>query len=115
VRRLTLAFLLLLGLSACTPPSPSGEPTDPGPSQSFQGSVAIEDGRCCKGGLAGQQISIQVTFLATSPFAQVTQMRVRAGLRAFDKADLSEVEWEAFSSTKTFEYVPPINWTGFYK
>ena len=112
--KLILAFLLIVGPSACVPPGSSGEPVDPGPTRSFEGSVAIEDGRCCLGGIAGQQISIHVTFLAASPFAQVTQMRIRAGLSAFDEADLSEAEWEAFSTTKTFEYVPPINWTGFY-
>ena len=114
IRRLILAFLLTSGISACVPPSSSREPADPGPTQLIEGSVTIEDGRCCVGAIAGQQISIHVTFAATSPFGQITQMRIKTGLHAFNEAELSEAEWEAFSSTKAFQYSPPINWTGFY-
>ncbi len=90
---------------------PAGIPT---PTPPVQGAVVIEDGRCCVGGIAGQVIPIQVTFQAISPLAPVTEMRVRAGGRWFEEGEFLETDWEPFQTGKTYEFTPPINWTGFY-
>lgn len=79
-----------------------------------EGSLLIEDDKCCIGGIAGQPVPIHVTFQASSPFAEVSEMRVRTGLTHFDENDFSDVEWEPFSSEKDFGYIAPLNWTGFY-
>jgi len=94
--------------STAPPPGPSA-PTPP-----VRGAVVIEDGQCCVGGVAGQTIPIRVTFQASSPFAPITEMRVRVGGRWFEQDEFSETDWEPFASTKTYDFTPPINWVGFY-
>jgi hypothetical protein len=93
------------------PPTPSGFPR---PTPFVVGSLLIEDGKCCVGAIAGQSIPIQVTFQAESPMAEVTSMRVRTGSTSFEESDFLDTEWEPFSSMMTFEYVAPLNWTGFH-
>jgi hypothetical protein len=79
-----------------------------------EGSLLIEDDKCCIGGIAGQPVPIHVTFQASSPLAEVSEMRVRTGLTHFNENDFSDAEWEPFSSEKDFEYIALLNWTGFY-
>ncbi len=64
--------------------------------------------------MAGQTIGIRVEFHASSPAAEVTQMRVRTGNTSFAEADFSEGEWEPFEQERVFNYRVPVNWTGFY-
>jgi hypothetical protein len=84
------------------------------PTPAVRGFVLIEDGACCVGAPAGSTLEIRVAFSATSPFAEVTQMRVRVGLRPFDEAEMSEVEWEPYVAGRMFPVTVAINWTGFY-
>jgi hypothetical protein len=92
-------------------PSPAAQP---GPTPFVTGSLFINDGKCCMAGVAGNPMVIPVVFQAVSPAAEITDMRSRAGPSSFGEADLSDNEWELFSPKKVFEYMPPLNWSGFY-
>ena len=99
--------LIALILVACTVrPEQS---VDVGPA--LHGSVLIEEGKCCVSAVAGEEVLIRAVFQVSDT---ASQMRVGFGLHAFDEAELSKSSWEAFSTTRTFHYVAPINWTGFY-
>jgi hypothetical protein len=86
----------------------------PFPTPFVHGSLFINDGKCCIAGIAGEAVLIPVVFQAASPAAEVTEMRSRAGSTSFTEQDLTETEWEPFSPRKVFEYIPPLNWSGFY-
>ena len=56
-------------------------------------------------------MNITASFHATSP---ATHMRTAAGARPFTEDDLAGIPWEALATTKVFDVVAPINWSGFY-
>jgi hypothetical protein len=78
------------------------------------GSVEIEEGRCCIGGLAGDTIQAQVEFSATSPFGKVNGMRVRSAGQCFTETEMEVASWEAFVPSKTYSIAVALNWIGFY-
>jgi len=80
-----------------------------------QGSVEIEGGICCAGGYAGQTITLTVEYTATSPFAQVTEMRTdfRWG-RCLSESEINQVEWEPFILEREYPVLVVINWVGHY-
>jgi hypothetical protein len=81
----------------------------------INGSVLIEDGRCCVGGVAGSEIKIKVSYQANSFSGEVNQMRVMAfGGGCRNEDEMEEASWEPFISTKTYPFNLPINWVGFY-
>jgi hypothetical protein len=82
----------------------------------LSGSVVIEGGRCCAGGQAGSTISITAAFTATSPLAEVKEMRTvdRYGGGCLKENDMASVPWEPFAPSKIFSVRPAINWIGFY-
>jgi hypothetical protein len=87
---------------------------EPQPTAIVQGSVVLEEGRCCVAGIAGQTVSIQAAFDAGSPAAEVIEMRVRTGNTPFSEEEMAEAEWQPFEAEQTYEYTVPVNWTGFY-
>jgi len=95
------------------PPRPSSD-VRPSPTPFVTGTLFINDGKCCIAAIAGQAVVIPVVFQAVSPAAEITEMRVRAGLTSFNESDLSDTEWVPFSPRRVFEYVPPLNWSEFY-
>jgi hypothetical protein len=84
------------------------------PYRPVSGSVVIGGGQCCVGGIAGETIEIVVTFEASSPLADVTQMRVRFGSFHFTEDDMAHAEWEEFVPYKTYSIQVALNWVGFY-
>jgi hypothetical protein len=84
------------------------------PYRPVYGSVVIEGGQCCVGGLAGETIEVGVVFEATSPLAEVTEMRVRSGGLHFTEDEMAYAHWEDFVPYKTFSVHVAINWVGFY-
>jgi hypothetical protein len=92
-----------------TPAHPTLTPYRP-----VYGSVVIEGGHCCIGGVAGETIEIGVAFEAASPLAEVTDMRVRIGGLHFMEDELSFADWEEFVPYKTFTVEVALNWVGFY-
>ena len=81
------------------------------------GSVLLHDGVCCIAGIAGATLGIDAVFSATSLLAPVADMRVApirgatSGCAA--EAELAPYPWEPFTTTKTFTYVVPNNWSTF--
>jgi hypothetical protein len=80
------------------------------------GSVLLEDGRCCVGGLEGSTVNIKAVFEARSPFGEVTDMRVaNGGGQCLTEGEMSAVPWEPFTAEKTYQFAGiPINWVGYY-
>jgi hypothetical protein len=104
---LRVGLLAALALSACNLASrPSPTPNTP-----LEGSVLLEDGKCCVGAVAGEEVLIHATIDASRA---ATQMRVGSGFHALSEDELAETPWEPISTSKVFSYRPPINWTGFY-
>ncbi|MCJ7707294.1 MAG: hypothetical protein MUO38_06710 [Anaerolineales bacterium] len=93
-------------------------PTPPGMEAGaarVEGSVVIEGGTCCVGGTAGDTVDIHIAYQAGSPYAEVTEMRVRAGGGGpFTEVDLAEEAWVPFMTSQTVPFGVAINWVGFY-
>jgi len=103
---------LFLSYLATAMPTPSG--VEAGAS-GVEGSVVIEGGTCCVGGTAGDVVDIHVSFQASSPYAEVTEMRVRAGGGGpFTEVDLAEEPWVPFVTSQACPFGVAINWVGFY-
>lgn len=78
------------------------------------GSVLIESGRCCAGGVAGSQVSLKVEFQAASPAGRVVEMKAQPGSGCIkDPAQLTGA-WEPFQPSKTYSAGLAINWVGWY-
>jgi len=77
-----------------------------------RGSVEIEGGGCCVGGTEGDTIDVSVTFEASSPFAEVTEMRVSESCPT--EEEMADAPWEPFVAEQTYPVKVFINWTGFY-
>jgi hypothetical protein len=87
----------------------------PTPYYPVRGSVVIEQDRCCAGGIAGQTIELNTQFEASSPFGEVTHMRVHTGSgpQRVDQLPATST-WEPFASSKTFTTQVALNWVGFF-
>jgi hypothetical protein len=95
--------------------SDSRPPTfTPTPYLPVQGTVIIEEGRCCAGGVAGDTINVAVSFRASSQQAEVTEMRVRVGGMAFNEEQMADIPWEPFARQRRYPVYVAINWAGFY-
>jgi hypothetical protein len=78
------------------------------------GSIVLEEGRCCAGGVVGQVIQIGVEFQASSPEADITEMRVRPGSQFYDEQEMQAAPWEPYRNQEQFPVPVVINWVGFY-
>jgi hypothetical protein len=104
-------------LATAMPRAPRGErfPTfTPTPYLPVQGAVIIEGGRCCVGGTAGDTIQLAVGFRASSPIAEVVEMRVRIGNMPYGEREMTQVEWEPFVRQMRFPVRVGLNWVGLY-
>lgn len=84
------------------------------PSDLVGGLVEIEQGKCCVGGTAGDEIDIMVKFIAIGIDAPVKEMRYTTGSYVNINQDFNSLNWEPYTEEKSFTYRIPINWTGFY-
>lgn len=84
------------------------------PYRPVYGSVVIEGGDCCIGGIAGEMIEIGVAFEGSSPLAEVSEMRVRIGGLHFSEDEMAYADWNEFVPYKTFSVQVALNWVGFY-
>jgi hypothetical protein len=78
------------------------------------GSVLIEEGRCCAGGVAGSEVQLSVAFTASSPAGAVSEMRVQAGGSCLHDAVALEAPWGPFAPQRTITTRLAQNWVGFY-
>jgi hypothetical protein len=87
----------------------------PTPYYPVSGSVVIEQNRCCAGGIAGQTIELNTQFEASSPFGEITHMRVHTGNgpQRVDQIPATSA-WQPFVSSKTFSTQIALNWVGFF-
>ena len=77
------------------------------------GSILLDGGSCCVGGIEGRAVTITAALQAASPFGQITHMRFGGLLVCTDPSQMTS-EWEPFATEKTFEVNNiPINWTTF--
>ncbi len=90
-------------------------PASPAPIGSdWTGSVTIEQGRCCIGGVADTTIQAQVEFAATSPAGKVSDMRVISGSGSCaSESAMQAATWEPFVPSKSYPVGVGINWVGF--
>jgi hypothetical protein len=101
-------------LATRIPPIRASPTAVPRPTPFVTGSVVIEEGRCCVGGIAGTTIEVSAAFRADSPVSPVTEMRVRAGSQPFDEEEMAEASWEPYRPEVSFPFLVPLNWVGFY-
>ncbi len=78
------------------------------------GSVLIEGGRCCAGGVAGSQVSLKVEFQAASTAGKVVEMKAQPGSGCIKDPALLQGAWEPFQPSKTYSAGLAINWVGWY-
>jgi hypothetical protein len=78
------------------------------------GSVIIEGGSCCKGGLAGSTIQLNVAFDASSTAGKVAEMRVSSFMGCQKDAQALDAPWEPFVRSKNYATTLAINWVGWY-
>lgn len=87
----------------------------PTPYYPVTGSVVLEDGRCCAGGIAGESIEITARFEASSPFGDVTHMRVHSGSGPQRGDQMPGTSaWEPFTDMRTLRTQVGLNWVGFF-
>jgi hypothetical protein len=77
------------------------------------GGVELEEGRCCAGGVAGETITVTADFTATSPLADVTEMRLHTGSIAADMMRMNNIPWEPFVEEQALSVQVALNWTSF--
>ncbi|MCJ7708300.1 MAG: hypothetical protein MUO38_11870 [Anaerolineales bacterium] len=103
---------MLLSYLATAMPTPSGMEAG---AAGVEGSVVIEGGTCCVGGTAGDTVDIHIAYQASSPYAEVTETRVRAGGGGpFTEVDLAGEPWVPFVASQMYPFGAAINWVGFY-
>lgn len=106
-----IQYLLTRPPMLVTPVGPDAEPT---PYRPVVGDVVIEDGRCCAGGPAGEVLPITISLEASSPLAEVTEMRLAYGSRPLNEETLAAVPWEPFATEKEVAITAPLNWSTGY-
>lgn len=77
------------------------------------GTVLIEDGICCIGGIAGEMIALDTTFSAVSSAGTVDKMRSNLAVICLDETVIASRPWELFVPAKTFTLTVPLNLVGF--
>lgn len=73
------------------------------------GGVLIANGASTLGGYADDEISIAVTYAASSTAGEVTDMRIA---RTRDEEAIREAEWEPFVDKKTYKITLMLNFYG---
>lgn len=96
-----------IGSTSILDPSPT-------PYEKIVGAVEIEDGACCVGGIAGEEIEIKIQFTANGFEAPVTEMRYAFGGFVDIEDGLEELSWEPFTEEISIKHLVFINWVGFY-
>ena len=80
-----------------------------------QGAVVLQNGSCCVGGVVGQEVELQIEYLASSPAGPVTEMRTLAWGGCRDEAQMAEAPWRPFVSHEQQKLtIAAINWVGYY-
>jgi hypothetical protein len=79
------------------------------------GSIVLQEGRCCAGGIVGQTITIQVDYAAHSPFGKVEEMRTRFSGSCMNENEFVQEQWRPFVvQEKVPMQISAINWIGYW-
>ena len=105
----TISYLATRGPAPLQPDNPTVTPYRP-----VEGAVIIEEGRCYRGGIAGESINIDVSFEAYSPMASVTEMRVLTGGIQLNESDMAAAEWEPMIASKRLPVHVALNWISYH-
>jgi hypothetical protein len=82
---------------------------------SLRGSVLLQGGACCLGGVVGAEIMLRKDFTAESPFGPVIEMRRKEGGFCFSEAEMADAAWQPFTDSVTEPFViRALNWAGHY-
>jgi hypothetical protein len=106
-----ISYLLTRG-----PAPPIMDPNStPTPFRPGVGSVVIDGGACCAGGVAGEIIELEAAFEATSTMGdEVTEMRARLGTVPFSEEELRDDEWGPFVEALYYPVELAVNWTRYH-
>ena len=85
-----------------------------GSSPVVTGTVILNNGICCAGGTAGDQVKITADFTATSNDAPITEMRFVDSYTCSENSEIQLAEWEDFRNKVVFDVSISINWIGYY-
>ncbi|MFN8473763.1 MAG: hypothetical protein U0822_16355 [Anaerolineae bacterium] len=77
------------------------------------GTVVLQDGACCVGGIAGEPLAVHAAFTAASAVGTVTSMRIVAAWCPLATLFIPGEPWQPFVNSMTYTIVPPINWSSF--
>jgi len=80
---------------------------------SNQGSVLLQGGLCCIGGVVGTNVTLRKDFVAPSSFGPVVEMRRMEGSFCLSEVELANAPWEPFVPSVIETYmISTINWIG---
>lgn len=98
------------------PAPPTMDPNStPTPYRPVIGSVVLDGGACCAGGVAGEIIELEAAFEASSPLGEeVTEIRARLGAVPFSEQDFREDEWGPFAEAFYYPIELAVNWTRYH-
>jgi hypothetical protein len=78
-----------------------------------QGSVLLQGGLCCIGGVVGTKVNLRKDFVAPSSFGPVVEMRHMEGPFCLSDVELANAPWEPFVPSVTEPFaISAINWIG---
>lgn len=106
-----ISYLLTRG-----PAPPTLDPiSTPTPFRPVIGSVVLDGGACCAGGVAGEIIELEAAFEATSTMdEEVTEIRARLGTVPYSEEDFREDEWGPFVEAFYYPIELAVNWTTYH-
>lgn len=76
------------------------------------GSVEIESGNCCIGGIIGSTMQIRVSYDGRSPYGPVEEMRTWVGRHCLTENEFNEHEWQPFQDEKYYPVNVASGWVG---
>ena len=99
--------------SRLSPVSPATQQVETPVKGLIQGSVLLQGGLCCIGGVVGINVNLRKDFVAPSSFGPVIEMRRMEGSYCLSEVQLANAPWEPFTPSVTESYmITAINWIG---
>jgi len=74
----------------------------------------LQGGSCCAGSIAGNTITINAAFTASSTHGDVVEMRVVSGRSQVGMEEMAQAPWEPYVQEKMFPVQIASGWIGFW-
>jgi len=87
---------------------------DPTPVSEVSGMVVLNGGSCCAGSIAGNTITINAAFTASSSQGDVVEMKIVSGRSQVDMEEMAQAPWEPYVQEKSFPVQTASGWIGFW-